>query len=1042
MPRTRAQANAQEAKSPLVMLENAPRRRRKTTVESPTKPSADTKKATEPKTKRGRKPTQKAEVLATETTAEENTRNKSEIETQEPKPIHSPTQNLQEPIRTPDITAQIQQEPHIVQPPQETSTAQGTQAAKDNVSTPTPTFTTPYPGFDTSSLATLGSTPSFSSAAKKRSVKRAFLAVKEKLKKSAQALKDRFENAKDIIEQHGSPSQVPTTSHDDVDTTYYLSDDKIIEASLEVLLHRLQTDRIELNRFLQRSLRCPCCRGALKLECPKGHDVESWIPDEAKEELNTLLISLCSEALVAAQEARSERLRAEKEAEGKAAQEAESQLKTSPKEQNTGLSAKQKGKKRARDINDVSNNAPKRRRRPMASSVAQKKARAGRTLRNRRTFGRNLSYAETVRQRAMERKRARAQPSMFQLDEAQLQEQAKAAQAAEEAAGEEARNAATRAAMQQHMVSGSIPENMQDSFYIPALEDEEESEEEDEADEQNEENEETDVTEPIQTPSSNTWGIRTFFSSVTGSVRRRLPFVGRAPDQAVPFAAGGGGETPVQAEGATDGPTNREAGPSAQINDTQNSQEIELTYSLFPPSPVLPTIATSASSSEERANVDEERGKTATTDQETVQAPETETNTNVLNGEPENTDDQAEPSAGRNKRKRSPSPDVIPNPPGCSYGMDLDYFTYSDEEIAEQEEYERREREREAAAANSQASESTTQPPEKRARLSSNVRSTNTSTAPPAGTNWPPIPPGWERPTTTVYTGEMFRGMRHHQAPAFPSYPSQESQIALSPVDPGHMQLIPKTPPSPQAFDLRRMAFEQHFRARALGENNYVNNSSGKHPSVQAPAQQPVSPPAQAISQPTREEPTLNLAQQPATPAQSNSVTSQQSHDRHNSIAARTNVSEETIHLPPIRPMSAAAREQPVTERSKPKNPSRLRNRVRLSSSPIQRSPIRQPATHQQNQEDLMQIFGNDEFGLQSYEVFQSCPSGDLTQVQWPEFDPFVVDIPKQAIDITTMSEEQRRINRELFQMGAQELDDEIDQGLVDPQDILNELPL
>lgn len=31
----------------------------------------------------------------------------------------------------------------------------------------------------------------------------------------------------------------------------------------------------------------------------------------------------------------------------------------------------------------------------------------------------------------------------------------------------------------------------------------------------------------------------------------------------------------------------------------------------------------------------------------------------------------------KKKRKRSPSPDVIPNPKGCSYGMDMDYFCYS-----------------------------------------------------------------------------------------------------------------------------------------------------------------------------------------------------------------------------------------------------------------------------------------------------------------------------------------------------------------------------
>lgn len=36
------------------------------------------------------------------------------------------------------------------------------------------------------------------------------------------------------------------------------------------------------------------------------------------------------------------------------------------------------------------------------------------------------------------------------------------------------------------------------------------------------------------------------------------------------------------------------------------------------------------------------------------------------------------------KRKRDPSPDVIPNPPGCSYGLDLDYFCYSDSDEEEE----------------------------------------------------------------------------------------------------------------------------------------------------------------------------------------------------------------------------------------------------------------------------------------------------------------------------------------------------------------------
>lgn len=35
------------------------------------------------------------------------------------------------------------------------------------------------------------------------------------------------------------------------------------------------------------------------------------------------------------------------------------------------------------------------------------------------------------------------------------------------------------------------------------------------------------------------------------------------------------------------------------------------------------------------------------------------------------------------KRKRQPSPDVIPHPPGCSYGFDPDYFIYDDDEEEE-----------------------------------------------------------------------------------------------------------------------------------------------------------------------------------------------------------------------------------------------------------------------------------------------------------------------------------------------------------------------
>jgi hypothetical protein len=54
---------------------------------------------------------------------------------------------------------------------------------------------------------------------------------------------------------------------------------------------------------------------------------------------------------------------------------------------------------------------------------------------------------------------------------------------------------------------------------------------------------------------------------------------------------------------------------------------------------------------------------------------------------PQSPSQQVEESAAPDsaKRKRQPSPDVIPNPPGCSYGLNDDYFIYDDEDWAAQE---------------------------------------------------------------------------------------------------------------------------------------------------------------------------------------------------------------------------------------------------------------------------------------------------------------------------------------------------------------------
>jgi hypothetical protein len=67
--------------------------------------------------------------------------------------------------------------------------------------------------------------------------------------------------------------------------------------------------------------------------------------------------------------------------------------------------------------------------------------------------------------------------------------------------------------------------------------------------------------------------------------------------------------------------------------------------------------------------------------------PSTENSNLPQSPSPQSPTQQAQPSSvpESTKRKRSVSPDVIPNPPGCSYGLNDDYFIYDDEDWAAQE---------------------------------------------------------------------------------------------------------------------------------------------------------------------------------------------------------------------------------------------------------------------------------------------------------------------------------------------------------------------
>lgn len=579
-----------------------------------------------------------------------------------------------------------------------------------------------------------------------------------------------------------------------------------------------------------------------------------------------------------------------------------------------------------------------------------------------------------------------------------------------------------------------------------------------------------------------------------------IPLIEWIADFASNLIAAGGGVSTVRVDGA--------AASTTETNSIQNA-DVDMTYSLFPLIPSPPGIAHLSEGKAKAGEQEDKGGKNTATVEEKVQVPGTEqTDQDKTNGEPQNresqnADTQADPETGSHKRKRAPSPDVIPNPAGCSYGMDLDYFTYSDDEIEEAEEHSRRELEREAAAsANSTVSAPTARPPEKRARflppepepLNVQLPTTNTTTQ----THWQaPIPAGWNRPTTTVYSGQMFQGMRHaapsfhlnpyHPTPDLRSQPPPLENPFMQPMQPVYpmqpMQGMEPMQPSPKTFpqsgsisDLHKAAVERRLW------NNLVNNGLGTqtnrspHPNVSQPAQQPVahlSPvrtPAQqpimqtrvepatqqTVQQPRQQpsvptpaaQPTQQVFQQTATGASSNGVATNQPRDRSLSAATKQNVSDETIHLPPIKPISATARGQPVIERSRPKTPSRLRNHIPLSSSPASQASPAQTLTamHQQDrdqdqdQEDLIQIFGDDEHGKQAFELYQSCPSGDLSKVQWPSFDPLPPNNIQETTRLTPVGAGLQRASQNLFQKSFEQFQNELDQGLIDAGEILSDL--
>ncbi|KAH8695436.1 hypothetical protein BGW36DRAFT_202126 [Talaromyces proteolyticus] len=496
MPRTRSQASV----SPLVSLD-APRRRRKATASS-----LDADDQEEPKTKMNRvRKTKKATVSRGELLEEEALQKNSE----NPYPI------------TP-----VHQEPK-----------DSKEVPKDKESTIS-TNTMNKVVDDSPSLSDCGVTPCSPPAMKRGSFKRALINVKAVLKKPTESIRLRFKNLKKARTLKEDSRNKTITIADATGSQYSFTEDEILESAMNILLSRMDSDYFD-NASSAPALRCPCCQGSL--ECPEGHDLASWVPNDLKESMNALLTNFFAEGICNSSEEEEEAREADErrqfehqrqvEEKRMAEENLQSEIRkdkekgqAKPKAKDAESLSKQKGKKRSRETNDHENHdddQPISQRPRLTPANTPYKRRATTTPR------RKLTYAE-IRQRTRDREEGNGPPSMFRLDQAiahhEAQEKAEVAarQAAEEAAEAERIQKFSRAEMERHTVAGPIPENARNPLQIPIFRDE---------------TQDSETPDMPDTPGSSSWGfqVRNILSSVSGSVRRFVPRFRNVTDQAVPF---------------------------------------------------------------------------------------------------------------------------------------------------------------------------------------------------------------------------------------------------------------------------------------------------------------------------------------------------------------------------------------------------------------------------------------------------------------------------------------------------------------------------
>jgi hypothetical protein len=142
----------------------------------------------------------------------------------------------------------------------------------------------------------------------------------------------------------------------------------------------------------------------------------------------------------------------------------------------------------------------------------------------------------------------------------------------------------------------------------------------------------------------------------------------------------------------------------------------------------------------------------------------------------------------------------------------------------------------------------------------------------------------------------------------------------------------------------------------------------------------------------------LNEADDDQLPLGSQSDAGQPMADERTEDAIPHSMSQGAELAPAFPDTEALAKARSLAEKYKPKTPSGLRAARRYSSSPlIKSSPM--ALSKEADEAELVELFGDDEFGREAYELYKCCPSGDLRKMEFPDYEPLADPRVAEGID-------------------------------------------